>query len=108
MWASDFLSQGLGENVFVERQIRDHPLQSRILVLERPQLPQLADTQVGVLLLPDIERSFADAELPSDIRRGRAAFDLAEGVRDLLFGELRLLHGPRSLREGPFEAAILL
>ena len=28
---------------------------------------------------------------------GVPALDLAEGVRDLLFGELRLLHGPRSL-----------
>jgi hypothetical protein len=53
VWASDFFSQGLGEDVFVERQVGDQAFQPGILVLERPQLPQLADAQMGVFLLPD-------------------------------------------------------
>ena len=35
--------------------------------------PQLADAQVRVFLLPDVERGFADAELPADIADGRPA-----------------------------------
>src|SRR4029453_14464473 len=33
--------------------------------------------------------------------RPRIVFDLAEGVGDLLFGELRLLHGPLLCRDRP-------
>jgi len=51
---------------------------------------------VRVLLLPDVEGGLAHAHLPTDVRHGRAAFDLAEDVGDLLLGELRLLHGHSS------------
>ena len=60
-------SQGLGENVFVQRQVRDHALQAGILVLERSQLPQRADAQVRVFLLPDVERRVAGPELSADV-----------------------------------------
>ena len=71
--------QRLGEHVLLEREVGHQALAS-------------ADAQMGVLLFPDVEGGFADAELPANIRRGRPALDLAEGVRDLLFGKLRLLH----------------
>ncbi len=54
-----------------------------------------ATPQVGVLLLPDVERGLADADLAVDVRRRRAAFDLAEGIGNLLFVKLRLLHAVR-------------
>jgi len=52
---------------------------SRAFSSERSQLPPLADAHVGVLLLPIVERGFADPELPADIGRMRAALDLAQG-----------------------------
>lgn len=76
MWASDFFSQRLGEDVFVEGQVRDDALQTGILVLERSQLPQLADAQVGIFLLPDVEGGLADAQLSADIGRRGSALDL--------------------------------
>ena len=59
-------------------------LSRAILVLERPQLRELADAHVRVFLLPDVERGFAHAQLTADVGRRGAAFDLAEGVRALL------------------------
>ena len=41
--------------------------------------------------------SAAGAALAADTSRWGPALDLAEGVGDLLFGELRLLHGSRPL-----------
>ena len=87
--------------MFVERQVRDQSFEPAILVLERSQPTQLADAEMRVLLLPDVEGRFADANLPADIGRGRTSLDLAQGVRDLLFGELRLLHRSHPLIEGP-------
>jgi hypothetical protein len=55
-------------------------------------LVPFANTQVGVLLLPDVERGFADTELPTDVCGRRPALDLAQGVGDLLFSEFGFLH----------------
>jgi hypothetical protein len=55
-------SQRLRERVLVEREVGDQPLQAAVFVLERPQLPQLADAQMGVILLPDVERGFTEAD----------------------------------------------
>src|SRR6266581_751895 len=96
--ASDFFSERLGEHVLVEREVRHHALQPRVLVLELAQPAQLADAQVRVLLLPGVERGLTHAELPADVPGRRARLGLAQGVGDLLFGELRALHGPTLLR----------
>ena len=45
VWGSDSFSQGLSEDVFIEGQVGDDPFEARILVLERAQLPQLADAK---------------------------------------------------------------
>lgn len=37
----------------------------------------------AVLLLPDVERRFADAELPADIRHCCVTLGLSEAIRDL-------------------------
>src|SRR5437899_1156373 len=51
-----------------------------------------------VLLLPRVERGRTHAQLPADVPGRRARLGLAQGVGDLLFGELRALHGPTLLR----------
>ena len=95
--ASAFFSERLGEHVLVERQVGDQLLQAPILVLDLPQPAQLADSQVGVLPFPEVERRLAEAPLPTDIRHGGPALGLAQGKGDLLLGELRALHGGPSL-----------
>jgi hypothetical protein len=51
-------SQRLLQDVFVEREVGDQPLQSPILVLELADLSRLIEAQVRVLLLPEVERGF--------------------------------------------------
>ena len=88
----------MGEGVLVERQIGDQALQpAGILVLARPELRSSLIPRRGAFLLPNVERRFGHAHLPTDIRWRRAALHVPEHVRNLPFGELRLLHGPRSL-----------
>ena len=48
------------QNVPIQGQIGHQALQACILVSQLPELTQLAHSQVAVLLLPDIERGFAD------------------------------------------------
>lgn len=62
MPASDLFSDDLLQDVLVQRQISHHTLQSCILFLELAQPPDLAATQVAVLLLPDVERGFGYAK----------------------------------------------
>ena len=45
-------------------------------------------------LHPDVKRRLANAKLPADIGDGGPALRLAQRIRDLLFTELRFLHGP--------------
>ena len=49
--------------MLVERQVGHEAFQPRILVLELPEPPKLAHAQMRVLLLPDVERRLAHAEL---------------------------------------------
>jgi hypothetical protein len=81
----------------VDGEIGDELLEPSIFVLDLPQSSQLTDAQVGELLLPEVERRLANAELSTDIAGRRAALGLAQRVRDLLLGELRALHGPLPL-----------
>ena len=66
--------------MLIEREVGDQPFQPVVFVLERSQLPQLADAQVGVFLLPNVQGGFADLELPADIGGWCSALDLAEGI----------------------------
>lgn len=77
----------------IEREIGDQPFQPAVLLFELPQAPQLADAQVGILPFPGRERDVTDAELSAEIADRGAAVGLAEGLDDLLLGELRPLHG---------------
>jgi hypothetical protein len=82
--------------VLVEREIGDEPLEPIVLVLELPEPTELAHSQVGVLLLPDLERRLTHAHLPTDIRYCGTALDPAERARNLLLAELQPLHGALS------------
>ena len=57
---------------------------------DSPPPPQLAHAEVREPLLPDVEGSVADPELPADVRHGGPTLGLAHGVGDLLFTEFRL------------------
>ena len=81
----------------VEGQVGGQALQPAILLFEGAQLAQPRHPQVRVLPSPDVEGRLADPELATDVGGRGAPLDLAEGVRDLLFGELRLLHRSVSL-----------
>jgi hypothetical protein len=70
-------------------------------------MSQIRGSLQGILLFPGIERGVADAELSTKIADRGAALGLAEGVDDLLFGELRPLQGPL-LSSETAEAASLL
>lgn len=73
------------QDLLVQRQIRHEPLQPAVLVT---QLVQLRNTHVGILLLPGIERRFADTKMPADVRHRRASLMLPQCLSDLLFRKL--------------------
>ena len=100
MSALPVFSEGLLQDVLVEREISDDVLEAGILVLELAHPSELTHAQVRVFLLPDVARRLANAELPANVRRGRPAVSLPQGVGDLLFRELRSLHGPPLLVMG--------
>ncbi|KRG62759.1 hypothetical protein ABB27_18100 [Stenotrophomonas terrae] len=78
---------------FVQAQICDQLLELAVLFLQLPYAPQLGHAQAAVLLLPVVERSLENAHLPARLADRCAALGLAQGKRNPLFGELRLLHG---------------
>src|SRR5215467_4998240 len=90
--ASGVFSQRLRQHVLVEREIGDEPFEPMVFLLELPESSQLAHPQVGILLLPRIERRLAHAQLPADVPDRGAALDLAQRVGHPLFGEFRALH----------------
>jgi len=90
--ASDFFSNDFRQDLLVQGQIGDQAFQAAVLLLQLPQLAQLGDAEAGVLLLPDVERGFADARLLANVRDERSRLGQAQRVDDLFFGEPRLLH----------------
>jgi hypothetical protein len=103
-WASarrrvdvSLLSEGLGQHVLVEREIRCDLLQTRIFFPRASASAAARSRRVRKLLFPEIERRFAHAELSAGIGHGRAAFRLAQCARHLLHTEFGLLHNAISL-----------
>jgi hypothetical protein len=64
-----------------------------------PELPELAQAEPGVLLLPDGEGLLADSELPAAAGAGGPGLDLASGAQDLFF-RVSLPWHPRGLLSG--------
>jgi hypothetical protein len=77
----------------VQVQIRDQLLELAVLLLELPQPVQLGYAQTAVLLLPVLERSLGNSHPPARLADRCTALGLTQGKRNLLFSELRLLHG---------------
>ncbi len=93
---------GSPADVLVEREIGDQALQTRVLLLELAQAPELAHAEVRVALLPDVERRFAHPQLATDIADRGAALRLPQGKGDLLLRELRrFIVVPPGDRGGP-------
>src|SRR3984893_5828789 len=63
----------------VQREIRDQVLKLRVLLTQLPELAQLAQAQSRILLLPNVERGFADPVFPADVGHSAAALRLAQG-----------------------------
>src|SRR4029079_19683751 len=89
---SDLFSDDLLQDLLVERQIGHDRLQSRVLVLEHLEAPQLGYAEVCVLLLPRVVRGLRHADLPAHVDDRRSRFAQPQRVRNLLLAEPRLLH----------------
>ena len=75
-------SHDLLQDVRVQGEVGNQPLELAVLLA---QLPQLAQTQIGVLLLPDLKGRVADAVLATDLAHPGAGFRLAQHPQNLLF-----------------------
>src|SRR6202035_702821 len=64
------------QDVAVQREIRDQVLKLRVLLAQLPELAQLAQPQPRVLLLPNVERGFADPVFAADVGHSGATFSL--------------------------------
>jgi hypothetical protein len=73
--------------VFVEREVRDEPLESAVFLFHLAQAAQFTDAEMGVLLLLGVEGLLGDPELSAEVTDGSPALRLPEGVDDLLFRE---------------------
>jgi hypothetical protein len=106
--ASQVFLDCLLQDVTVEREVGDEPFEAIVFVVQLPQPPELAYTEVAVCLLPHVERRLAHAELTAHVRDGRPTLGLPEGLRHLLLAELRSLHRPASRKMGGSDATNLL
>ena len=68
--ALDCFSQSLRQHVLIEREIGDEPFQSTVFFFQLPEPPQFAHPQMGVLLLPGVERGVTHPELPAEVADG--------------------------------------
>ena len=80
------------QDVTVQREIRDQVLEFRVLLAQLPELAQFAQPQSRILLLPNVERGFADPVFAADVAHSAAALRLAQGPQDLLFRMSLLRH----------------
>src|SRR5262245_4249000 len=76
----------------LQRQVRVHPFQLRVLSLELAQALHVRDRRATVLASPLEERRLADPVLPCEIRDRDAALCVLEHRDDLRLTELRLPH----------------
>jgi hypothetical protein len=92
----------------MQRLVGDNPLQSSILVLERPHFRDVADFHAAKLGFPLVERRLADAVPAADVLGRLAALLLFEDADDLSFGEPGLSHGAVSREALPQDSAPIL
>ena len=73
----------------VQRQIRHQPLELGVFLA---QLPELAQSQSGVLLLPDVVGRFADSMFPEQVGDPNTALGLVQRAQNLLLCVTPLRH----------------
>lgn len=81
----------------VEGQIRHQPLLLPVLLAQMPQFPLPAQTQPGVLLLPQLRRLPADPVLPADLDDCLARLRFAQSSQNRFFAVSSLRHLPAFL-----------
>src|ERR1700726_3263542 len=90
--ASQLFLHDLLQDVTVQREVRDQVLKLRVFLAQLPELAQLAQAQPPILLLPNVERGFADPVFAADVGHSGAAFRLPHCPQDLLFRMSLLRH----------------
>jgi len=81
------------EHLLVERQIRHQLFQPAVLVLELPELLDLARRHLAEPFLPPVPGLLADPKLPTDLHHRGAVIHLLQGQGDLLVRKSALPHG---------------
>jgi hypothetical protein len=84
------------QDLTIERQIRDEPLEAAIFFAQLAQFADLGGSEATKAFAPRVERRFGDAELACDFGNRRAGLGLAQRCRDLLVGVAGLAHGRTS------------
>src|SRR3954447_12797792 len=90
--ASPLLSQKVLQRRVVEHGIGQQPLQSRVLVFQRPQPLSLGDVQAAESGLPFVDARVAHAVLAAQISNCDAGLVLLQYPDDLLFRKAAALH----------------
>ena len=91
--------RALARGVFIEAQVRYHPLKALVLLLQLPEPAELRDAQPSVLLLPSKVRLLRDLHLPTDFGHPSASLSLPEREGDLRFSQSRLIFKMISLKD---------
>src|SRR5512133_1092504 len=84
----------------IEGLLRDHVLQTSILVLEDLEPLRVADVEATVLRRPPVEGALGDPEPADNALHLGPSLDLAERPDDLLLAKLALLHRSSTYSEG--------
>src|SRR5579862_2882027 len=92
MQASELFCDDLLQDVPIEAQVRDQPLQLVVLFSQLTELPQLVQTQARVLLLPEVEALLTDAMLAADLHYGRTCFSFPKHPQNLFLRVSSLTH----------------
>src|SRR5437764_1501771 len=90
--ASPLLSQKVLQRRIVQHGIGQQPLQSRVLVLQRPQPLGLGDVHPAESGLPFVDAGVADAVLAAQIGDRNAGLVLLQYPDDLFFRKAAALH----------------
>jgi len=80
------------QDVPIQGEVRDQALEPPVLLAQLAQLTELVQSQSRILLLPDVERRFADPVLAADLGDSRAALRLTQCPQNLLFRMSLLRH----------------
>lgn len=70
----------LGQHVLLESEIHELRLKPLVLVHELAHWAHFGLVQVSELVLPDVERRFAEADLPAHVGDRRPGLDLPQDV----------------------------